>query len=165
MCLTIIDPATSWCEIAELPNNELTYVKEKDNKTITEVIIDKSSAYVAGLFNESWLSCYICACVIYNTGSKFTLFFGNLCNSFRSIRKPTTIMNPQANASLEIIHQVVTHMVRTSKLDMQDTCTPYMINKFIANVGWAIRLPHHTVLGTTPGTAIFGRDMLFDIPH
>jgi hypothetical protein len=40
-----------------------------------------------------------------------------------------------------------------------------MIDDFIANVGWAIRSTHHTVLGTTPGAAIFSRDMLFDIPY
>ena len=71
MCLTIIDPATSWFEIVELPNTELTY----------------------------------------------------------------------------------------------DTCTPDMIDKFIANVGWAIRSTHHTVLGSSPGAAIFGQDILFDIPN
>ena len=31
MCLTIIDPATSWFKIVELPNTELTYVREEDN--------------------------------------------------------------------------------------------------------------------------------------
>ena len=32
MCLTMIDPATSWFEIVELPNTELTYVREEDKK-------------------------------------------------------------------------------------------------------------------------------------
>ena len=48
---------------------------------------------------------------------------------------------------------------------MQETCTPEMVDDFIADVGWAIRSTHHTVLGSTPGAAIFGRDMLFDIPY
>ena len=48
---------------------------------------------------------------------------------------------------------------------MQESCTPDMIDNFIANIGWAIRSTHHTVLGTTPGAAIFNRDMLFDIPY
>ena len=75
------------------------------------------------------------------------------------------IKNPQANAILERIHQVVTNMMRTSSLDMHDTCTPDMIDDCISNIGWAIRSTHHTVLGSTPGAAIFNRDMLFDIPH
>ena len=31
-------------------------------------------------------------------------------------------------------------------------------------VAWAIRATYHTVLNASPGAAIFGRDMLFDIP-
>ena len=57
MCLTMIDPATGWFEIVELPNVDCTYVR--DNKEeIVEVMIDKSSACVSQLFNKSWLSCY-----------------------------------------------------------------------------------------------------------
>ena len=41
VCLTVIDPATSWFEIVELPNTEITYVREKDPTEIKEVIIDK----------------------------------------------------------------------------------------------------------------------------
>ena len=86
-------------------------------------------------------------------------------NLFSLKHKPTTIKNPQANAILERIHQVMTNMMRTSNLDMQETCTPDMIDDFIANVGWAIRSTRHTVLGSTPGAAIFNQDMFFDIPY
>ena len=55
-------------------------------------------------------------------------------------------------------------MIRTSSLDMSDTCTSEMIDELLTNVSWVIRSTHHTVLGTTPGAAIFERDMLFDIP-
>ena len=55
MCLTMIDPATGWFEIVELPNVACTYVR--DNKEeIVEVMIDKSSACVSQLFNKSWLN-------------------------------------------------------------------------------------------------------------
>ena len=33
-----------------------------------------------------------------------------------------------------------------------------------AVAAWAIRSTYHTVLKASPGAAIFGRDMLFDIP-
>ena len=39
-----------------------------------------------------------------------------------------------------------------------------MIDELLTNVGWVIGSTHHTVLGTTPGAAIFERDMLFGIP-
>jgi hypothetical protein len=56
-------------------------------------------------------------------------------------------------------------MLRTAALDMADTVTPDMVDEFLTNAAWAIRSTHHTVLGATPGAAIFGRDMLFDIPY
>ena len=56
MCLTIIDPATGWFEMVELP----IIIKKvtKKGKTTEEVVIDKSSAEVARLFNRQWLSRY-----------------------------------------------------------------------------------------------------------
>jgi hypothetical protein len=38
------------------------------------------------------------------------------------------------------------------------------INIFLADTAWAIHSTPHTVLNASPGTAIFGQDMLFDIP-
>ncbi len=37
------------------------------------------------------------------------------------------------------------------------------INVFLSNAAWAICSTYHTVLKASPGAAIFGRDMLFDI--
>ena len=164
MCLTMIDPATGWFEIQELPNCDVTYVRKGEE--VVKVIIDKSSMSVARLFNKTWLSRYPRAkSIIYDNGSEFKLYFELLCDSFGIKRKPTTVKNPQANAILERMHAVCTDMLRTSNLDMQDTCTPEMIDDLVTNVGWAIRSTYHTVLGASPGAAIFQRDMLFDIPY
>ena len=78
--------------------------------------------------------------------------------------KPTTIKNPQANAICERIHQVLGTMMRTAEIDMADSVEPADIDTFIDNAAWAIRSSYHTVLKASPGAAIFGRDMLFDIP-
>ncbi len=56
-------------------------------------------------------------------------------------------------------------MLRTSNLDMQDTVNAEMIDDFLVNAAWAIRSTYHTVLKSSPGAAVFGRDMLFDIPY
>ena len=164
MCLTMIDPATGWFEIIELPNADVTYVRQKEE--ITDVIIDKSSATVSRLFNKAWLSRYPRAkYIIYDNGSEFKLHFERLCDSFTIKRKPTSIKNPQANAILERVHAVVADMMRTSGLDGRDTISEADIDEFLTNTSWAIRSTYHTVLKTTPGAAIFGRDMLFDIPY
>ena len=75
------------------------------------------------------------------------------------------IKNPQANAILERVHQVIMGMIRTIEVDINDTVTKEHISKFIADASWAIRSTYHTVLKASPGPAIFGRDMLFDIPY
>ncbi len=51
-----------------------------------------------------------------------------------------------------------------SEFDMADSVEPADIDTFIDNAAWAIRSIYHTVLKASPGAAIFGRDMLFDIP-
>jgi len=40
-----------------------------------------------------------------------------------------------------------------------------MIDDFLVAVAWAIRSTYHLVLKLSPGTAVLGRDMLFDIPY
>ncbi len=54
-------------------------------------------------------------------------------------------------------------MLRTSKLDMAETLTPDDVNIFLDNAAWAICSTYRTVLKVSPGAAIFGRDMLFNI--
>jgi hypothetical protein len=112
-----------------------------------------------------WLSRYPrCRYIIYVNGSEFKLNFEYLCETYATKRRPTTIKNPQANAILEHLHQVLGQMLRTSELDMAETITPDNVNVFLDNAAWAICSTYHTVLKTSPGAAIFGCNMLFDIP-
>jgi hypothetical protein len=52
----------------------------------------------------------------------------------------------------------------TSEIDMDESVEPADIDTFIGNAAWAICSTYHTVLKASPGAAIFGRDMLFDVP-
>ncbi len=54
-------------------------------------------------------------------------------------------------------------MLCTAELDMADSVTPDDVDVFLDNVAWAICSTYHTVLKASPGAAIFGHDMLFDI--
>jgi hypothetical protein len=55
-------------------------------------------------------------------------------------------------------------MLCTAELDMAELVNASDIDIFLADAAWAIRSTHHTVLKASPCAAIFGRDMLFDIP-
>ncbi len=47
---------------------------------------------------------------------------------------------------------------------MADIVSESDIADFLTNAAWAICSTYHMVLKASPGAAIFGRDMLFDIP-
>jgi hypothetical protein len=101
---------------------------------------------------------------MYNNGSEFKLNFNYLCEPYGITRKPTTVENPQANGILERVHQVLGQMLCTAELDMADLVTPNDVDVFLHNAAWAICSTYHRLLKASPGTAIFGCDMLFDIP-
>ena len=70
------------------------------------------------------------------------------------------------NAILERLPGVLTNMMHTAELDMAKSVAPSDVADFLTNAAWAICSTYHTVLvlKVSPGAAIFGRDMLFDIP-
>ncbi len=111
MCLTMINPATSWFGIVKLPTvaqettvppagkgKKVTFAK---NTKVAEPYFDKSSAQISNLVYKTWLSRYPhCRYIIYDNGSEFKLQFQSLCNMYGIKRKLTSVKNPQANAIL-----------------------------------------------------------------
>ncbi len=55
-------------------------------------------------------------------------------------------------------------MLRTSELDMAESVKASDIDLFLSDAAWDVRSTYHTVLKASSGAAIFGQDMLFDIP-
>jgi hypothetical protein len=166
MALTMIKPASSWFKIAELPIVEQLHWQTVNGKEllIADKIVDKTSECIAKLVNKTWLCGYSrCRHLIYNNGSEFKLHFEYLCESYGIRRKPITVKNPRANGILECVHQVLGQMLRTAELDMANSATPNDVDVFLDNAAWAIRSTYHMVLKASPGAAIFGWDMLFDI--
>jgi hypothetical protein len=167
MRLTMIDPATSWFEIVELPivAREMTVPPVGQGKKVTfdkntkvaEPYVDKSSAQISNLVYKTWFSRYPrCGYIIYNNGSEFKLHFQSLCDTYGKKRKPTSVKHPQANAILDHIHAVLGNMLRTSKLDMAKTVKPSDIDVFLSDAAWVVCSTYHTVLKASPGAAIFG---------
>ena len=70
MCITMINPATSWFEIVELPISQQVLdiptgtkgQKGKDKHIQSQQpYFDKTSATVGRLVNKTWFSCYPCS--------------------------------------------------------------------------------------------------------
>jgi hypothetical protein len=55
-------------------------------------------------------------------------------------------------------------MLRTAELDTTKLVKASDINVFLSDAAWVICSTYHTVLKASPGAAIFGRNMLFNIP-
>jgi hypothetical protein len=102
-----------------------------------------------------------CHYLIYNNGSEFKLHFEYLCESYGITRTPNTVKNPRA---LKHVHQILGQMLRTAELDMADSVTPDDVDVFLDNAAWANCSTYHTALKASPGRAISGCDMLFNIP-
>jgi hypothetical protein len=122
----MINPASSWLEIIVLLVVETSAIptgtpghKGMSTHTTPKVpYFDKSSAMISTLVNMAWFSWYpCCQHVIYDDGSEFKLHFEALCDTYGIKRKPTSVKNPQGNAILEQVHQVMA-MLCTSELDM-----------------------------------------------
>jgi hypothetical protein len=54
--------------------------------------------------------------------------------------------------------------LHTFELDTAKMVKASDIDVFLSDTTWAVCSTYHTVLKAYPGAAIFGRDMLFDIP-
>jgi hypothetical protein len=93
-----------------------------------------------------------------------TMEANSVCDTYGIKCELTSVKNLQVNAMLEQVHQVIMAMLRTSELNMAASIDAIDIDTFLTNVAWATHSTYHTVLKASSGTAIFGWDMLFDIP-
>ena len=149
LTMIVIDPTSSWFEITELPLVKQLRTITVNGKELlqSEEIFGKSSDWEAKLVNTTWLCRYPrCQKLIYDNGSEFKLNFEHLCDSYGKMHKPTTVKNPQSNAILERVHQVIGQMLRTSEIDMANSVSPNDVDVFVDNAAWAIRSTYHTVL-------------------
>ena len=123
----MIDPATGWFEIAEIPN--------------------KRADYMANILEFNWLSRYPWPTEIrMDRGNEFAAeVSAALKNEYGIKKKLITTRNPQANSIIERIHQVVGDMIRTRDIRGKDDIDP--------DFGWsgvlsAVRSAVATLIGT-----------------
>ena len=139
--MTMIDPATSWFEIAP-------------------IIHPNSDEAQRGL-DSYWLARYPRPAQIgYDNGSEFKWLFKELCENMGLERKPSTEYNPQSNAIIERVHQVIGNALRTFELEEQELDDVNPFEPFLTATAYAIRSTYHTTLQASPGQLVFGRDMI-----
>jgi hypothetical protein len=145
-CVTMIDPATSWFEMAEV----------KDKEAIT----------VASIVEQTWLTRYPWPSTItFDQGKEFMGAFAEMVSQDYGIkRQGITVRNPQANAVIERIHQTIANMIRT--FEVQDE--PYLDPDkpwagILSATMFAVRATYHTTLQATPSQLVFGRDAILNV--
>ena len=131
-------------------------------------MLTKRAVTIANVVEQQWFSWYPWPIQItYDRGNVFlghNLHKTILCN-YGIKGKPITVRNPQANAIVEQIHQVIGNITRTFELESNylDEEDPWM--GILAAITFAVRFTYHTTLKKTPGQLVFGHDMIFNIQH
>ena len=147
--VTMIDPATGWFEIQEYG--------------------DKRAGTIANIVEQNWYARYPWPTEItYDRGNEFIghEFENNFIkNEYGTKVRGATVRNPQANAILERIHQVIGNLVRTFDLEERDMDADDPWSGILSAAAFAVRSTFHTTLQATPGQLVFGRDMIFNIKH
>ena len=147
-CLTMIDPATGWFEIAEIPT------KQADD--------------VSNILEMHWLTRYpVPTEVVMDRGREFAAEVTTmLASDYGLRRKVITTRNPQANGIVERVHQVVHNMLRTSGLadgTSMATYENYGFSGILAAVRRGVNSTIHTTTQATPAQLVFGRDAILNV--
>ena len=124
--MTMIDPTTGWFEIATL----------RDGKTAVEA---------QRLLDSVWLARYPRPREIgFDGGGEFKAEFRELCDNMGLKRKPSNAWNPQSNAIIERVHQVLGDNLRTFDLENADLTGIDPFEEFLTATAYAIRSAYHT---------------------
>ena len=133
------------------------------------VIRNKEAIEIANLLEVKWLTRYPWPSkIICDKGTEFSGEFAKAVREQYGIKvRVTTTRNPQANSVLERVHLTIGNMLRT--MELYDSELPELENigkwdGVLAAVMLAVRSTVHTTLKVTPAQAVFGRDMLLNIP-
>ena len=144
-CLTMIDPATGWFEMAP--------------------ILNKTAANVADIAERTWFTRYpLPQKIIFDRGTEFMAEFAKMCrDDYGLTRRPITTRNPQANAIIERVHQTIGNIIRTFDVQTIDDKDPWA--GILAATMFAVRATYHTTLQASPMQLVFGRDAILNVKH
>jgi len=145
-CLTMIDPATGWFDICEIPS--------------------KRADYVANYLEMTWFSRYPWPTeIVMDRGKEFAKEVRELiCTEYGIAKKLITTRNPQANSIVERVHKVVHQMIDSAEIkgksDLDET---FGFDGLLSAVRSAVRSVVHTTTRATPTQLVFGRDAILNV--
>jgi len=145
--MTMVDPVTGWPEFAQLYSKPTSYRCQE-------------------ILDNVWLSRYPRPEEIgFDNDGEFQGEFSDLCTNMGLTRKPSSSWNPQSNAILERIHQVLAEGLRAFDLDnkeiAEDNDDPF--EEYLSAVAYAIRSAYHQTHGHSPAQLVYGRDMFLPV--
>ena len=146
-CLTMIDPATGWFEIAPLQNRE--------------------SYTVASALEQTWLSRYPWPQeVVLDRGSEFMDYVKEMLKTDYGLkRKPITSRNPQANSMVERAHKTMHNLIRAQTVrGSHDLPEHDPFGGILTAVRFGMNSTVHTTNRATPTQLVFGRDAMHNTP-
>ena len=141
----MIDPATGWFEMREIPNKE--------------------AFTVASLVEQTWFTRYPWPTqIIFDRGKEFMGEFARMVEKDYGIkRKPITTRNPQANSIIERIHQTIGNMIRSFQIGQIEIDEDDPFSGVLAATMFATHATYHTTTQATPTQLVFGRDAILNI--
>ena len=111
--MTTINHTTGWFEIVKIQTYNLDEVTG-----VNDEYIYKSSSRVRQLLKKTWLSRYLHPQkAVFDNGSEFKRDFTPLIKDYDITPILTKIKNPQANAPVERVHQVILNMLVPKNID------------------------------------------------
>jgi transposase InsO family protein len=140
----MIDPATGWFEIIEVPN--------------------KQTDEIANIFEMCWLNRYPWPTqIVMDRGKEFMGDIKTLLQSYGITRKPITTRNPQANAMVERAHQTLHNMISSQQIKTKDDLPNGTWDGILSAVAFAMRATVHTTTQATPSQLVFNRDAIQNV--
>ena len=143
----MIEPATGWFEIVDIPTFELKEVTIGNDE-----YIDKSSVRVSQSFNNTWICIYPHPCkVVFDNGFEFKREFTTLLKDFDIKHVLTLVKNLQYHALVEQLHQLILKMIVTKDIDNKvfDYIDPWGETR--SYIAWTKRASYHRKIMATPG--------------
>ena len=141
----MIDPATGWFEMAQIPN--------------------KTAVEIADITKKTWFTRYpLLQQIVFDRGTKFMAEFAKMCHNDYGLKsKPITTRNPQSNAIIERIHQTIGNIIRT--FDVSNIVNNNPWSGILAATLFAVRATYHTPLQASRMELVLGRDAILNIKH